>query len=326
MVSGYDLHLSNSVPTQLKILVTGGLGFIGSALCRELEARNAQIYILDDQSRGSLENVNGLNFQYFNADIRDQDVVRDTIEHIRPDIIIHLAAMHFIPDCNKDPETCMHINVVGTESVLNASKTNYEGKLKRVILVSSMAVYPIKDGPNKESDTIEPYDVYGESKFTNEMQGKRFHRESMVDTISVRLSNVFGPRETSRHVIPEIMEQLALGKTKIKLGNIQPERDFIYVSDVATGFADLALNPLPHGFHVINMGSGQEHSIQYVLKCISKIMNKEISYVRDQSRFREVERMHLLADISRIKSLTGWHPKVDLADGLEKLCHWYGLL
>jgi len=189
-----------------------------------------------------------------------------------------------------------------------------------------MAVYPIRDIANLETDPVLPYDVYGESKLTNEMQAGRFHRETGIDTVAIRLSNVYGPRETSPHVIPEIMDQIAAGKNQIQLGNIDPRRDFIYTTDVARGFLYLALKDLPAGFHVVNMGSGKEYSIRQIIDKISQILERNITPIRDESRYRKVERMHLLTDIGRIRELVGWEPRVEIDAGLKALCQWYHLI
>ncbi len=249
--------------------------------------------------------------------------MQQAFEREKPEVVLHLAAMHFIPDCNRDPVQCLTTNVLGTEIILKAAAR--AGSVKKVVITSSQAVYPIKDSPNKEEDVPYPYDVYGESKLANEFQAMRFQRDTGIDTVAVRLANVYGPRETNPHVIPEIMDQLAAGKSRIALGNIEPERDFINTADVASAYIELALNPNTAGFHIVNLGSGQEYSVREVLNKLSGILSKEIVYEKDLSRFRATERMHLVADINRIHNLVGWRPRVSIDQGLRDLCHWYNL-
>lgn len=308
----------------MKVLVIGGLGFVGSAICHHWKKSNdVSLIVMDNQSKGSIENIKDIDCQHISIDITDQNAVHQAVTNLRPEILIHLAAVHFIPECNKDPVQCLATNVVGTENILQACAQT--DSIKRVIITSSQAVYPIKDIPNKEDDAPYPYDVYGESKYANEFQAGRFQRQTGIDTIAVRLSNVYGPRETSPHVIPEIMTQLRKGQLDIKLGNISPKRDFIYTSDVARAFATLALSSIPPGFHVVNLGSGIEYSIQEILAMLSVILVKKINYQKDISRYRKTERMHLVADINRIHSLVGWAPQVSIEEGLLELCQWYGL-
>ena len=304
------------------VLVTGGLGFVGSAICKELVTCGVNLIVLDNRSRGTPANLDGLQYADFNVDIRDYEKVNYVFQLTHPDIIIHLAAMHFIPDCNKNPASCLEINVVGTENILTSCRQH---GVKRVVITSSMAVYPIKNTSNQESDQAVPFDVYGESKYLNELQAGRFQRETNIDTIAVRLSNVYGPRETNPHVIPEIMAQILSGKENINLGNIKPKRDFIYTDDVAQAYCTLATNQLLHGFYTVNLGSGKEYSIHQMLQILSKLLGREIKSTYDPERYRSVERMHLLADISKIKSLTDWEPKISFTEGLRRTCRWYGI-
>jgi len=309
---------------QPRLLITGGLGFVGSEICHSLSREShVSLSVIDNESKGCRVNVAGLPLKWVKADIQDRDVIENVFDEMKPEVVIHLAAMHFIPDCNRDPSQCMEVNVVGTENVLSACRKSY---IKRVIVTSSMAVYPIKDEANFEDDPAMPYDVYGESKLANEFQAKRFQRETGIDTIVVRLTNVYGPRETNPHVIPEIMEQLVAGKTRMMLGNINPMRDFIHTTDSAIGFSALALKPIAPGFHVVNLGSGKEYSIKQIVEMLSKILKRPIEPIEDPTRYRDVERMHLLCEISRIKALVGWTPSKNITEGLRDLCKWYGVL
>lgn len=306
-----------------KVLITGGLGFVGSQICREFLKRDVELFVLDNESRGRRDNIADLPLSYIKVDIRNLKPLKRIISDIAPSRLIHLAAMHFIPECNRDPALCMENNVLGTENILQVCRLN---GLKRLVLASSMAVYPIKDGANLETDPPQPSDVYGESKLINEIQAQRFHRETGIDTVAVRLSNVYGPRETNAHVIPEIMEQLADGKDQIRLGNIEPKRDFLHVSDAARGFYCLSSKPLPEGFHIVNLGSGQELSIRQVLELIADILKRAVTPIHDPNRFRKAERMHLLADIKHISGLVGWQPQIKISEGIKDLCAWYGLI
>jgi UDP-glucose 4-epimerase len=308
----------------LRVLVTGGLGFVGSAICRSLQDKNdVSLVIIDNQSKGTLKNIEGVDCHFLPVDVIDRAGVEKVVSSLKPEIVIHLAAIHFIPECNRDTVGCLTTNIVGTENLLLAcAKTS---SVKRVIITSSQAIYPIKDSSNKEDDVPFPYDVYGESKLANEFQAIRFQRETKIDTIVVRLSNVYGPRETNPHVIPEIMIQLADGKMQVSLGNVDPKRDFIHSTDVARAYIALALQPIPPGFHLVNLGSGHEYSIREILAKLSLILGKEVSYNKDLSRYRSTERMHLLPDISRIHKLVGWEPRISIDQGLEELCRWYKL-
>ena len=306
----------------MKVLVIGGLGFVGSAICQYCKDLNdIDLVVMDNQSKGSLKNIDGVNCEFIQVDITESKATQDVINSTKPDIVLHLAAMHFIPDCNRDPVSCLHTNIIGTENVLLACKQ--AASVKKVIVTSSQAIYPIKDSPNNEEDLPQPCDVYGESKLANEFQALRFNRDTNINTIVVRLANVYGPRETNPHVIPEIMNQLAAGKYRISLGNIEPKRDFIFTSDVARAFITLSLATNLPGFTIFNLGSGKEYSIKEIIAKLSNVVENEITYEKDLSRYRTTERMHLIADISKIRNLTSWYPQVSIDQGLRDLCLWY---
>lgn len=287
-----------------------------------LLASGCVVSVVDDGSRGRPEHVAGLDLRWVKQDIREAKGLAAVFLDLKPQIVVHLAAMHFIPDCNRDPSGCLATNVVGTENVLDASR---QTKVRRVIVASSVAVYPIDEKHNREEDAADPCDVYGESKLANELQARRFWRETGTDTVAVRLSNVYGPRETNPHVIPEIMIQLRAGTRHPKLGNVEPMRDFIHTTDAARGFSALALEPLPRGCHTVNLGGGEEYSIRQVLEELSLITGATIEPVVDPSRYRKVERMHLRCDIRKMQELVPWRPKVTLREGLDDLCVWYGV-
>ena len=231
--------------------------------------------------------------------------------------------MHFIPDCNRDPLACLRVNVLGTENLLAVCSA---AGIERIVAASSMAVYPISDTPSLETDPIGPYDVYGESKVANEMQLLRWSRQNTDRTaVAIRLANAYGPRETNPHVIPEILEQLVMGRRALQLGNTTPFRDYIHVDDIASGVRSLIEADLAPGYHVFNLGSGAERSVDQILRTLSELLGDEVTSVVDPERVRAVERMHLQPDISKLSEVTGWHPRVQFHDGMRELCECYGL-
>ena len=315
--------VGTSVMSQ-RVLVTGGLGFVGSALVEHLLDNGHDVTVFDDASRGTVENVDQHRVEICLGDLGDQDAFSRCLRAHPYAAVVHLAAMHFIPDCNRDPQACIATNVIGTENVIAACD---EHDVERLIAASSMAVYPISDGACSEEDPVGPCDVYGETKVSNEMQLLRWSRGGGARVaVALRLSNAYGPRETNPHVIPEIMRQLARGVSDLKLGNTAPLRDYVHVDDVATAFVALLGAPLDPGYHVFNVGSGEERSVDQILKLLSGLLGRDIEVRFDPSRIRPVERMHLLADVGRLTASTGWRPEVAFEQGLAGLCQWYGLL
>ena len=201
----------------MKILVTGGAGFIGSAVVPKLQAENHEVFVYDNLSFGNRDFIAVEDSNFCLGDIRDAKLIEDFIQKVQPEAIIHLAAVHFIPYCNEHPFESSDINIRGTINVLEAAKKC--SNLKKILFASTAAVYPISDVAVKENDEVRPLDIYGLSKLVGENLMQKFHLETGVDTICCRFFNAFGPNETNPHLIPEIEKQIREGNRKIALGN-----------------------------------------------------------------------------------------------------------
>jgi UDP-glucose 4-epimerase len=238
------------------------------------------------------------------------------VQTISPDWLIHLAAIHFIPYCNQNPTEASLTNIQGTINVLSAAKKLK--KLEKVFFASTAAVYPIVDQAIPESHRPEPTDIYGISKLAGEYLMNEFYLQTSIPTIIGRFFNAFGPNETNAHVIPEIQRQVNLGARTIQLGNLDPKRDFIHTSDMAIAISKL-LNKFDQGIDTFNIGRGIEYSIREVVQAFEQSLGAEITIQVDPSRVRKVERMHLLADISKLTSFINWEPQISLSQGINTL-------
>ncbi len=297
-----------------KILVTGGAGFIGSAVIKLLSNFNNEIFVFDNLSFGNRDFIDIYDNRFHKIDILDRDTVFKLVGDIKPDIIIHLAAIHFIPYCNKHPYESANINISGTINILDAAKKHGIGK---ILFASTAAVYPIYDGPVNESNATKPLDIYGLSKLTGEHLCNEFHLRSDIPTIVCRFFNAFGPNETNPHLIPEIQQQVLEGNRKINLGNLTPKRDFIHTYDMAEAVKTL-LDKVNSGINVYNLGRGIEYSVTEIVDSFALALGEKIEINVDPDRVRKVERMHLLADVSKLKSL-GWEPKIGIDEGIKTL-------
>ena len=203
------------------IIVTGGLGFIGNELVRQLKQRGENVLIIDNRNRVApdIEDIMDVPIEY--ADVVDYNTISAIFERVKPKTIYHLAAIHFIPECNENPERTLRINVEGTQSVLRAAASS---GTRQFFFASSGAVYA--DSPNslKEEDKIGPVDVYGYSKLFGEQLCEWYAKESSLQVAICRLFNNYGPRETNLHIIPEIIKQLKEGD-ELHPGNIKPIRE-----------------------------------------------------------------------------------------------------
>jgi UDP-glucose 4-epimerase len=299
-----------------KVLVTGGAGFIGSALIEALQATNHEIYVIDNLSFGNRMLIKIPENHFFEFDILDRLKLFKVVGEISPDWIIHLAAIHFIPYCNQYPVEAAQVNIQGTINVLDAAKN--VKNLEKVFFASTAAVYPICDAALAETHLPAPTDIYGLSKLAGEHLMNEFHLLTAIPTIICRFFNAFGPNETNAHVIPEIQRQIEAGGRTIQLGNLEPKRDFIHTSDMAIAIIKL-LKAFDHGIEIFNLGRGIEYSVIELVQAFEQKIGEKITIQVDPARVRKVERMHLLADISKLRKFIDWEPHISLNQGISTL-------
>lgn len=300
----------------MKILITGGAGFIGSAVVPALKKQGYEIYVLDNLSFGNRDFIDIPESHFFLADIRDAGKVEKIFGQLKPDVVVHLAAIHFIPYCNQHPFEAADTNIRGTMNILNAC--NKLPELRKLFFASTAAVYPISDVAVSENHELLPLDIYGLSKLTGESLCREFYLESGVDTIVCRFFNAFGPNETNPHLIPEIEKQLRDGSRTIKLGNLTPKRDFIHTYDMAAAVSKL-LKLENIGYNTFNLGRGIEYSVVEIVEAFGRQLGEKITIEVDQTRVRKVEREHLVADVAKLKTEAGWNPEWGIDEGIKNL-------
>jgi len=217
----------------MRALVTGGLGFVGSYVACSLNQEGYEVHVLDNLFVSSLQRAQdlpgGINVHV--DDIRDEGAMIELIKQIQPDIVVHLAALHYIPYCNVNPLECYDVNVRGT-TVLLETITKY-CDVKRFFLASSAAVYQPSDTPHREEDPAWPNDVYGFSKRAAEYYCSNWSSRTGTPVVIGRYFNVFGYGETSPHIIPVLVQQVLTNGQQIKVGNISSRRDYIHATDIA---------------------------------------------------------------------------------------------
>ncbi len=256
----------------MKTLVTGGAGFIGSAVIDKLQREGHEIFVVDNLSFGKRAFIDVPDDRFFENDILDLHAMEKIFNDIRPQIVILLAAVHFIPYCNQHPYESSDINIRGTMHVLDCCR---RFGVRQVFFASTAAVYPIYDEAVSETHATGPLDIYGLSKLTGEHLCSEFHLRTNVPTIVCRFFNAFGPNETNPHLIPEIQKQINSGQRKIQLGNLTPKRDFIHTSDMANAVHTL-LNRVHHGIDTFNLGRGIEYSVTEIVDSFSRELGEKI--------------------------------------------------
>jgi dTDP-glucose 4,6-dehydratase len=252
------------------------------------------------------------------GDIREVDSVRTALKGV--DTVFHLAALIGIPYSYVSPSSYVSTNIAGTLNILQES---LRLDVSRVVHTSSSEVYgTAKQIPISEDHPLQGQSPYSATKIGADKLAEAFHRSFGLPVSIVRPFNTYGPRQSTRAIIPTIMMQ-ALADAPIRIGNVAPTRDFNYISDTVRGFLMNAASEKAVG-RVINLGTGKEVSIGDLAKAICSLTGRECRIVREDRRVRplrgEVERLcaaNCLAD-----ELTGWRPEVSLSDGLRKTLEW----
>jgi UDP-glucose 4-epimerase len=300
----------------VRVAVTGGAGFVGVPLCRQLASRGHEVLVVDTLASGEgRRRLVEPHARLAVVDVTNQPALRRTFEEFAPDGVVHLAALHFIPDCNRRPVDATCTNVVGTQSVLTACR-DLEG-LSRVVVTSSAAVYPISDEFMTEATSPAPTDIYGITKAANERQAAEFTRETGVSTVAARLFNVIGVGETNPHVVPAILEQMQNGDV-LQLGNVTAKRCYIDVEDVADAFVAL-LQVAAEGPAVFNVGRREEASVEEIVALAAEISGRPLQIAYDPARGRASDRPFLRCDPARLQAASGFVARRSLRDTLEGL-------
>ncbi|HEX3146254.1 MAG TPA: GDP-mannose 4,6-dehydratase [Pyrinomonadaceae bacterium] len=310
---------------QVPVLVTGAAGFIGSHLVEDLVSQGARVRaFVRYTSRGDIGLLRYLTDDLFgkieivHGDLRDSSAVHRAMEG--SEYVFHLGALIAIPYSYVNPREVVDTNVIGTLNVLEAARLT---KPRRVIHTSTSEVYgTAKFVPITEEHPLQGQSPYSASKIGADKIAESYYRSFDTPVVTVRPFNTFGPRQSTRAVIPTIITQ-ALTRREIRLGSLAPTRDFTFVADTARGFICAAEAEGVLG-HEINLGTNNEISVGDLAQRIAGLLGEEISIVCEEERLRpgksEVERLH--ADNSLAASLMGWTPQVSLDDGLQRTIDW----
>lgn len=302
----------------MRVMITGGAGFVGKQLVRSLKDR-AEVLVADLLRYGTPDWLEGEpdGFAFRRVDIRDAAATHALIDDFAPDVIVHLAAIHYIPECDNDPANAVATNVAGTVNLLAACAPG-----TRFVFASSGAVYRPDEAAHRELDSVvEPVDIYGYTKQQGEVYLRALAASRNLSGVIVRLFNVIGPGETNPHLLPAIVVQLRENPEAIYLGNTWPKRDYIDVLDAAGGFAAAALGtaPEPGQCEVVNLGSGQQYSVDEIVDRMRSVLGLNFEVRQDERRMRAVDRPFLGADISRIRDTFGWSPQHQLDETLKRM-------
>lgn len=309
------------------ILVTGADGFIGSHLTQRLLREGCKVrafvYYNSFNSWGwidtfSKEEKNKL--EIFAGDIRDPNGVRTAMKNI--DIVFHLAALIAIPYSYHSPDSYVDTNVKGTLNVLQAGR---DLNIERILVTSTSEVYGTAQVvPITETHPKQPQSPYSASKIGADCMAESFYRSFDLPVTIVRPFNTYGPRQSARAVIPTIIGQLLGGASEIKLGDLTPTRDLLYVLDTVEGFIEIAKSDSLIGQEV-NIATQSEISVKALADELIKQLNPLAKIVSDDQRLRPAksEVFRLFGSNKKLLEHTGWSMKYSLTQGLYETIEWF---
>jgi UDP-glucose 4-epimerase len=292
--------------------VTGGLGFVGRTLCSTLADAGARVVVVDTCPRGAGINLDH-GFTLHPIDIRDAAAMRHLVALEKPDTVFHLAARHFVPDCETNPAECLAVNVGGTQSLLSALSSS--PTVERIVFASSGAVYKPSAAPHREDNEVLPVDIYGTSKALAERRLAQFSQANGVGVCVARLFNIYGPGETNPHLVPTVFQQASFGDV-VHLGNLGTERDYVFLHDVVDALLRLGLVPIPRRVTTVNVGTGAGVTGDVMVQAIAGVLGRKLSVTTTTSRLRTTDRPRLVADAERARRLLGWSASTPLDVGL----------
>jgi len=301
----------------MRILVTGGAGFIGRHIAEYFQDR-AEVRVLDNLRCGFESNLSGLECQLIVGSILDRDLVRETMKGV--DFVFHLAAMVSVPESVQKPNECAEINAEGTAIVLEEAA---RARAKKLIFSSSAAIYGDNPAiPTIESMPAEPKSPYAASKYEGERHCRAFTDEGRLATVSLRYFNVFGPYQDARSeytaAVPAFIEKAIKNEPITIFGDGRQTRDLIYIKDVVAANAFFALKTQATG--VFNVAIGRQITITDLALTIRNLTKS--SSTIDYGAERPGDVKHSVAGVDKIQT-AGFRPVCDLAGGLRATVEFF---
>jgi len=323
----------------MKFLVTGGAGFIGSHIVERLLKDGHFVRVLDNFSSGKRENlvftqyaIRNMQYELIEGDIRDKSTCQQACKDI--DYVLHQAALRSVPKSMKDPESYNDVNIGGTLNMIQAASN---AKVKRFIFASSSSVYgDVAKFPEKEDFVPEPISPYALSKLAGEHYCRIFSEHFGLETVCLRYFNVFGPRQALDDeyavVIPKFIHCILHDEQPPIFGTGKQSRDFTYIDNVVKANILAAMLPSPEReegkgeggevFHeVFNVANGRDNTVLQLVDSLNEIIGKNIKPKFLPVRAGDV--LRTLADITKIKTILKFEPRVNFEEGLKRTVEYF---
>jgi len=297
----------------MKFVVTGGAGFIGSHIAKFLVKNNHEVHVIDDLSRGSLNNLNEIQnmIKFSKIDISNFEDISSIIE--KHDGIFHQAALASVPQSFKEPEKYHKVNVIGTENIFKIAK-QFNSK---VVFASSSSVYgdqinfPISEDANKK-----PLNPYGQTKFDDEKLASKYAAQGLR-VIGLRYFNVFGIGQNPSYagVIPQFIQKISKHESPIIEGDGNQIRSFTFIDDVVRANYLAFESKIDHDF--FNIATEKMTTINELAELLIKMSELDLKSIYKNQRQGDIKKSY--ADISKAKKLLRWNPEINLENGLKEI-------
>ena len=305
-----------------KFIVTGGAGFIGSNIVKELVKRGETVKIIDNLSTGYQKNFTEIvdKIEFVNGDIKDLDLLQK--EFAGFDYVLHHAALCSVPRSIDNPIISNESNINGTLNVLIAARDN---KIKRLVYASSSSVYGEAPGEYKvETMSISPLSPYALTKYAGERYTQLFFKLYGLETVCLRYFNVYGPNQDPDSaysaVIPLFIKAMLKGESPVVFGDGSQARDFTFVQNNVEANI-LAATSTQGAGEVFNIACGQSISLNELVAIINKELGTNIKPVYGERRQGDIKISK--ANIDKAKNILSYEPKVNFEEGLKKTIEWY---
>lgn len=298
----------------MKILITGGAGFIGSNLTKKLVGDGHEVVVLDNLLRGNkIDKASFEAIRFVKGDVRDAALVNELA--LGCDIIYHFAAVLGVDVVADNPVETMDVEVIGTRNVVKAAEQN---NVKKVLYASTSGIYGHSaiESALTEEVLVDPRTSYAMAKRYNEIYLASNHEEKGLEAICLRFFNVYGENQDNRMVVPRFFEQALSGKPITVFGTGAQTRDFTYIDDTIEACVRLMD---VNGYHVVNIANETEWNIQYLAERIKEISgsNSEISYIDAPKKRYDYEVERRVGSSDKLNQLIDYKPKTTLSEGLK---------
>ncbi len=299
----------------MRFLITGGAGFLGSALANRLANSGHEVRVIDDLSSGDSATL-GESIHFTRGDVNNIPLLWSMLQDV--DCVYHLAAQVSVAQSILYPRDYNLVNVGGTVSLMEAMR---DAGIRRVVLASSGAIYGHQPRqPVRETDVPEPDSPYAVSKWAAEQYVHTIGQLWGIETVALRIFNAYGPRQSlpvsHAPVIPRFLKAMLTGGSVVIYGDGQQSRDFIYVSDVVDALVKAATAESVNR-RVLNIGSGVETTVNELIDQLEICTSRHAQRVWNRQKAGGVRR--LVADVSQAQDLLGFQPQITLADGLARI-------